>query len=330
MLPRYDKVSACLTMIVAVAFYLFFQVCKQQPALALVAPFTEDPYDAVGSFGIQLTMLMALLTLVRAFRRYQPIQALESQKLLFVRGAYTSCLSIAVTLVADIVAMLRHPSTWVGLPAGKMLVALLGGMALLTVLLGWLLHHGVLTIRSSSPPKVWTRAIGISLVSILLLAFYPEPWRQSVPGELLTICVGMVFLFVPTWAITTAISPFPGTFFEDCIDDLASLYRWLRAHVGCFVVFFTTGEKVFGLSFMRSIVNWLNPRKHPWNGIFLFGVCIALIFFFAEGITEGGGRGFGPQFLTLLAVSIGVESAGVVLGYALLAKPLGLFRYDSE
>lgn len=328
MLPRYYKVSACFTMIVAVAFYLFFfQGYKQQPALASVTPFADDPYDAVGSFGIQLTWLMALLSLVRAFRHYQPGQDLMSQELLFIRGAYASCLSVAVTLAADIVALLRHPSVWIGLPEGNLLVAQLGGMVLLTALLGWFLHRGV---PSSFSPKVWARAIGISLVNILLLAFYPEAWHQSVPGELLTICVGMVFLFVPTWAITTTICPVPDTFFEDCIDDLTSLYRWLRAHLRYFAVFFTIGEKVFGLSFMRSIVNWLNPRKHPWHGIFLFGVCIALLFFFAEGVAEGGGNGYSlQQVITLLAVSVGVESAGVVLGYALLAKPLGLFRTDS-
>src|SRR5579884_4087593 len=99
-MPRRFKVSALLTFMLAVLFYLLFQISKHNPALSQVNAFAEDPYDAVGSFGVQFALFTALLSLVRAFRPYQPNKALARQELLLGRGEYLSCLSIAVTLVA--------------------------------------------------------------------------------------------------------------------------------------------------------------------------------------------------------------------------------------
>lgn len=94
MILKQYKVNACLTVVLAVVFYLFWQICKQQPALVQVATFTEDPYDAVGSLGTQFAVFTALLSMVRAFRPYQSNSAIDSQQLLFVRGAYLTCLSV--------------------------------------------------------------------------------------------------------------------------------------------------------------------------------------------------------------------------------------------
>ena len=123
-MPKQCKVSASITFVLAVLFYLFFQASKHDLALSPVNAFADDPYDAVGSFGVQFALFTALLSLVRAFRPYQSEQTLDGQKLLLLRGEYFSCLSVAVTLVADVVAMLRHSSVWIGLPAGDMLAML--------------------------------------------------------------------------------------------------------------------------------------------------------------------------------------------------------------
>src|SRR5713101_7973555 len=186
MMPGRLKVSAIITFVLAVLFYLFFQTSKQNPALSQVNAFAEDPYDAVGSFGVQLAVFAALLSLVRAFRPYHGKKVLDGQKLLLLRGEYISCLSVAVTLAADVVAMIRYPSLWMGLAAGHVLAALLAGMALLTALVGWLIYRSTRNIIVPSPRGVWTRAILISIVGILVLALYPESWRQGIPGALFT------------------------------------------------------------------------------------------------------------------------------------------------
>jgi hypothetical protein len=96
-----------------------------------------------------------------------------------------------------------------------------------------------------------------------------------------------------------AISPSLETPGEDFIDDLISLYRWLKAHTGHFSVFLTTFEKALGSSFLRPIVNWLNPRKHAWNGILLFGICMGVVLALAEAIGEAS---LGPHRISRFAV----------------------------
>jgi hypothetical protein len=324
------KVSALLTFVLAVLFYLFFQSSKHQPALSQVNAFADDPYDAVGSFGVQLALFIALLSLLRAFRPYQADRALDSQEQLLLRGEYLLCLSVAVTLAADIVAMIRHPAIWIGQSAGYVLAALVVGMALFTALVMWLLHYATQNRRSPSTPGTWTRAIGISFVSLLILTFYPESWRQSVPGELLTVLVGAALLFVPLWAIGTAISLAPGACFEDFIDDLIAVYRWLKAHIGPLVVLCSLFEKILNWSFVHAVLDWLNPRKHTWNLIILIGIIMGMMLALGETLGEGGGPHQIGRFAMIVAIFISLECIAILLGYALLAKPLGLFRKSFE
>ncbi|HEV2659641.1 MAG TPA: hypothetical protein VGU68_03530, partial [Ktedonobacteraceae bacterium] len=283
------KVSALLTLVLAVLFYLFFQISKHQPALSQVNAFADDPYDSIGSFGVQFALFTALLSLLRAFRPYQAGSMLDHQEQLLLRGAYLSCLSVAVTLAADIVAMIRHPTTWIGQSAGYALAALVVGMVLFTALVGWQLHYATQNRRSLFVPNVWIRASGSSLISLLILALYPESWRQSVPGELLTILVGTALLFVPLWAVGTAIPTSSGAFFEDFIDDLIAVYRWLKAHIGPLVVLCSLFEKILNWSFIYAVLHWLNPRKHTWNLIILIGLIMGMLLALAETLGEGGG-----------------------------------------
>lgn len=328
-MSRQLKGIAFLTFVLAILFYLFFQASKHSPALAQVNAFADDPYDAVGSFGVQFALFAALLSLIRAFRPYQSGRALDGQELLLWRGEYFSCLSIAATLVADIVAMIRHPSVWIGESAGYVLAALVGGMVLLTALTLWLIHRSIRNKRSPTARNVWSRAIGITVVSVLILALYPESWRESVLGELFTVLFGAAFLFVPVWAIGIAISPFPGTFFEDIIDDAIAVYRWLKAHAGPFAVLCALLEKLLGWPLVRSALRWLNPRRHTWNLVLLLGLVMGALLAVAEALGEGGFQQIG-RFALVAAIFISLECAAVLLGYFLLAEPMGLFRRDSQ
>ena len=326
-MPKPYKVNAFLTLILAVLFYLFFQLCKHQPDLAHVNAFANDPYDAVGSVGTQLAVFTALLSMVRALRPYQSSSVVDGQQVLLARGAYMTCLSVAVTLGADIVAMLRYLSVWIGFPAGYILAVLVVGMALLTALVGWRIHHTVSVYMVPSSQQRWARAIGISLVSVIILAWYPVNLTQSLPGELLTVVVSVILFFAAVRAWGMALSPSMETGGEDFIDDIASIYRWFKAQAGHFSVLLTPLEKTLGSSLLRPILSWLNPRKHPWYGILLFGICLGVVLALAEAMGEGG---LGPHFAVLVTVFAGLEGAGVLLGYAFLAKPLGLFRHDSD
>ncbi|HZO71689.1 MAG TPA: hypothetical protein VFB60_05760 [Ktedonobacteraceae bacterium] len=323
------KINALFTLVLAVLFYAFFQISKHNTALSQVNPFADDPYDAVGSFGVQFALFAGLLSLVRAFRPYQSIDALKNQELLLLRGEYLLCLSVMITLAADIVALVRHPSSWIGSPAGYLLAALTGGLMFLAALGIWLIHYSAPNTGSATARNAWLRAAGVIIVSILILALYPESWRQSTHGELFTVLVGIAFLFVPLWAVGIAISPSPGTFFEDCIDDFAAMHRWLKAHAGPFVVFCNVFETIAVWSFVRPILNWINPHKHTWNFAILLGIAMGIVLVLGETLGEGGGPPQVGRLVLVTAIFISLECAGVLLGYALLAKPMGLFRETS-
>ena len=327
MMPGKLKANACITFVLAMLFYLFFQVSKHHPALSQVNAFANDPYDAVGTAGVQFAAFAALLSLVRAFRPYQPNRDVDNQQMLLVRGTYLTCLSVVVTLVADIVAMLRYPFVWIGFPAGYFLAALVGGMTLLTALVIWRIHHTASACKAPSAQLRWARAISISLVSIIILAWYPENWRQSLPGELLTVVMSMILFFAVVWAWGMVLSPSLETSGEDFSDDLASIYRWLKAHAGHFALLLAPLEKTPALPFLHPIVNWLNPRKHRWNAILLVGLYMGVVLALAEAMGEGG---LGSHFALLITIFAGLEGVAFLLGYAFLAKPLRLFRHTSE
>jgi hypothetical protein len=331
-MSRSVKVSALLTLGLAVLFFFFFDNCKHAPALSPVNAFAEDPYDSVGSFGVQLAAFFALLAVIRAFRPYPSEKIRDRQLVLFARAAYFSWLAVAVTLAADMIAMIRHPSLWLGVAAGHLLVVLLGGMILITALVFWAISRATSSLPLHSPLQRWTKASAFSLAGILLLAFYPEELRQSIAGEIITIAVGAIFLFGLVWALGTAITPSFDPPFEDVIDDLVIAYQWEKARINpSNPLFALLGvlEKLLTLPLMRSIFHWLNPRRHPWNIVILLGVFVGIALLLSELIGEGGPPQLGR--LTMIAtIFIGVEFGGVLLGYILLAKPVGLFRSDTH
>lgn len=331
-MPKSLKIAALLTFGLAVLFSLFFQISKHDPALSQVNPFGEDPYDAVGSFGVQLALFTAVLALIRAFRPYQTDTKRDSHHVLFARAVFLSCLSVAVTLLADSIAMIRHPTLWIGGAAGDVLAILLGGMVLLTALVLWSLSHACRSLPVRSPLHHWARASMLSSAGILLLALYPEELRQSIGGELLTISVGIAFLFVLVWALGTMISSSLHPSFEDVFDDLAAVYQGLKAHLKPLDTLLHVCENasatLLTLPLVRPLLQWLNPRKHPWHGTLLLGMVIGLLLLLSEMTVEGSPHSLRTLAL-VAAIFIGVESAGVLLGYALFAKLLGLFRQVS-
>ncbi len=89
----------------AIAFHLFFQASKHIPFLSSVTPFLEDPYDAVGSFGIQIAVSIGLLNLIRI---YLIIKSEAKERYLFVlKGNLFLAWTIIFTIVVDIIAIIK-------------------------------------------------------------------------------------------------------------------------------------------------------------------------------------------------------------------------------
>ena len=164
------------------------------------------------------------------------------------------------------------------------------------------------------------------------MPFIQKRLRQSIPGEILTIAVGIIFLFGLVWALGTAISPSLDPPFEDVIDDLVITYQWQKARANPsnpLLALDSMLEKLLTLSLLRSILHWLNPRRHPWNIVILLGVLMGIALLLADLIGEGGPPHLGRLAL-VATIFISVEFGGVLVGYALLAKPIGLFRQEAH
>lgn len=325
-MPRQMKANACLIFALAGVFYLFWQVCKQQPALAHVNAFANDPYDAVGSFSTQFALFSALLVLLCAFRPYQALVTIDEQQQRLTHVGYITCVSIAITLIIDGIALLRFPSVWIGLSAGYLLVAFLGGMVLLTVLVAWRIHvsSGRYLHRVPLTRRLWMSAVAFSLLLIIVFGWYPEYFTTFFLGELVTILLSVFLFFASVRVWNGIISPIPDNPAVDTLDDLGSFYSWLKAHAGPFSVILSAAEKVLKSTLLRPIVNWLNPRSYPWNGVLLVGMIMGMILALAEAMGEGG---FISIRIAVLFASI--ECCGVLIGYVFMAKPLGLFRHKS-
>jgi hypothetical protein len=325
-MPTKAKVSAWLGVGLALLFYLFFQVSKQQPELASVNAFANDPYDAVGSFAVQFALFVAVISLIRALRRYSPSVAIEPQKRLLARGLVLTWLTVAITLVADTVAMLRHLSLWSGQLSGYVLLGLLGAMALMAALVAWRVSAWSRTLSPAPRQMPPIPALAIFAASVVILALYPESFRNTTHGALLTVVVGTILLFLPLWALGLTFSPSPGSHYADIIDDLASMYRYLQRRSMRFAQVSNLIERVISWPPLPLFIRWLNPRRHRWNAPILAGLVLGTLLVLGEFLGEGGGPHHIGRLAFVVAVFVSLELFAVLLGYALLARPLGLFR----
>jgi len=286
------RVNALITLALAILFYLFFMTSKHNPSLSPVNAFAEDPYDAVGSFGVHAAVLLGMLSIIRAFRPYRANAPSDEQKLLLGRTQMLAVLAVAVTLTSDVVAMARYLSLWINSPDGHLLAALLGGLASLTLLAGVLVHRSLQGITLQVRPIVWKRAVMVSSAAIVILAIYPTKVTESTPGALLTVIVGALLLFAPMWALGIALVPYQT---EGQLQGAMNRFRWLRQY------------------------------KYQVMLVILLGVLLGLFLVLGES-TEGGAAPHLTGLAFIALVYIGLETSAILIGYGFLRKPLGLFR----
>ncbi len=292
-MPPKFKINALLASLLAVLFYFFFMHTKHDAALSAVNAFAEDPYDAVGSFGIQAAFFCGVVCLIRAFRPQSSEGGSLERKVFVMRAQMAAVLSVGVTLASDAVGAARHTSLWLGSAAGNRLVFLLGGMAILTVMIGILVHRAAREMTLSNVANDWKKATIVSLVAVVALALYPENLRRHFLGELLTIIAGATILFVSIWAWATVLIP----------------YRTVkRQNAGA------------------APVSW--AHKYQWFIVATAGILVGL-FLVAGEASEGTGI---PRAKLALVVSVylGLEIAGVLIGYSFLGEPLGLFHKNAR
>ena len=205
-MPQVLKRNAVIVFALGFLFYWSFMFAKHDPALRDVIPFGDDPYDAVGSFGVIVGMLIALLSLVRAFRPYRETTS-ATQRTYLIRSQEAVVLVVFMTLASDVVAMARHPSMWVGASSRNKLIALIAGMAVVTVAVQFLIRASREKL-SEHGAKDWIAAAGATLLALVVLAAYPEQLIHVTATHLLKVVAGAIVLFAPMRPLLNALVPY--------------------------------------------------------------------------------------------------------------------------
>jgi hypothetical protein len=286
-------INAFLSLGLAGFFYLFFMTTKHDAALSPIIPFALDPYDAIGSFAVETAVFLALLSVVRTIRLAR-LERPDVMSVVFLARTHMGVvLAVLLTLVGDAIAMLRHWSSWTGRPATMELVLWLVGMMILGSLVGISVSFAARTISVPDKPWEWKRASLGAVAMIAILAFYPEQLIHNNVGELFTVVVGALLLFVPLWAWGKALLPSPEPRPAKKRENSQVRSRLVQGMV-----------------------------------VILLSIGVGLVLVLGES-TESGGGGRGIQVfhaLHVIGVYVGLEVAAVLIGYGLLKNHLGLFR----
>jgi hypothetical protein len=290
-----------------------------------VNPFAEDPYDAVGSFGVQLGFACSILAVLRAFLTDLRTESLYNRYTYTIRAMAVSQLAIIVTMLGDFVALARYSSMWNHSFEGTVLISFTAGMFLFA--LGFCLYLIRLAKRRDvcSKSPLHPRQTVLVLIGLSLLVMYPGGWRDGAAGGIFTAMVGMVFLFYSVALLSKAMFPCPDIPEKDLIDDLAGIYLILKPRSGYLGRIISSIEEGAGSSTLRRMVDLFNPRKQEWNFLALIAIPLGSILALVEIFGEGFPGGIGHALLIAI-VYVVLESAGVFLGYALLRRFLGLIR----
>ncbi len=138
---------------IALAFFAFFQLPKLMPALADTYPWAIDPYDAVGSFGFQIAVFIGLLSLLRTVRHLGE-QAIPLEQVRFiVRGDELALLAVALSLLADVLALDKVSFGFVQTEAGRVMVFGLATLLLASVLASVLVARVVFALHAAGAER---------------------------------------------------------------------------------------------------------------------------------------------------------------------------------
>ncbi len=169
-------IDVILTMIAALVFCAFFRFTKFR-VISAVSPFAEDPVDTIGSIAIQVAFLVGVITLARGVRCYETGEFPAHKLRLIARGSAVVLASIAMTLVADTITEIQHPS-WELSVWGKVLVVGLASVAGVTlvaaIIFVWLLR----TIQRIEPPAMSTSAASRAPIHPLVEA-WDDLWSPA-------------------------------------------------------------------------------------------------------------------------------------------------------
>lgn len=287
------KLTAVAVLMLAATFSWFFMFAKHDPSLAPIVPFGDDPWDAIGSYCYIATFLIAGLVLFRTLRLGARHGATGASSLYLARAQMALPAGILITVAANSLAMARHSAQWLGKPESRLLVLLLGSLAAFALLVAVMIRRSASNLSGAPQPGAMRRTLVTFVVSILILCFFPESIIQSVPLHFLAIVLGFVLIAAPQAGIVVALLP----------DADSTLPNEPRA-----------------IAQMRPALGWMLAG--------LSGAAMGALLVAAEFIESHSGNAPMSRIALVAALFIGSGTALLLVAYAFLRKPLGLFPLE--
>lgn len=285
-----QKINASLVCGLFLLFSYAFFLLKHDPAFRDIIPFGEDPYDAMGSLAFIAGGLLAATCLVRILLPGFVGRSGAGVYVARTEAAISVC--VLMTVSADVVAMLRHPSQWRGSPGETALLMILG--TLLAASIGVLI---VIRPRDPSPNfGRWIAPCIAFIAAILCLWLYPESVIHNTVAHIITCDIADVLLIAPVAFFVLALFPNKAT---QTTRVAGSSHR-------------------FGHHFGSA------PR---WTVVTLLGLLIGLVAFLTE-IRESAGSLPIARLAFVGSVYAYLGLSGLLIAYAFLRKPLGFLIID--
>jgi hypothetical protein len=312
----------------ALLFYVFFSATKHVHQFAIINPFAEDPYDAVGSFAVQIALFLALLSCLRSLLAGHPETNSRDQFDLVSRGNLLAFSAIALTLAADVVALARHTSSWSQSRNGLFLAAatfIFLTLSLYELARGWTVFR---SLNPSSNPHHATAILLCIAASTVCLAVYPERWRTGIIGVLGTAILGMLLIFLQLGVISSTILRRANEPAHDLVDDVVALCESIKRQLPRLAPVYNAFDRIQRSPMPAWIAGWINPRRFRWRLCILSGAILGLLTIMMEFVTEQ--MPDARRALLLITIFVTIEAIGVTLAYALFGKPLSLFRDDRK
>jgi hypothetical protein len=331
MLLKNIKLNTFSVFLFSIVFIRLFFYFKHDPHLSEVNVFNVDPYDAFGSIAVQITFVAAFFSILRlSIANHTDIQQ-DYRLIMILRGNMVSLLSILVTMIADIIALVRYLGLWINSSSGIILLVMIISFTLMTVILiFWTLKLNIakrIRIRYNvfSLKNLWSAA------GFMVIAFYPVPgpFTKSILWAIFTAYLGMAIQIIIVRNLAFLILPPEDNSGSDLISVLNAFYSGVKSRITFLKPFFAFIEKGLKRRKAKTLIDWLNPRKHRWNLVILIIVFSGSALAFFEGSGEGW-IGFTKKSLLLYSVYLGGETAIVLLFYGLFGSYLGMVNREKS
>ncbi|MGC1460133.1 MAG: hypothetical protein WA825_17790 [Steroidobacteraceae bacterium] len=280
------RLLSLLTLLLAGLFWFSFDHLKHSPALSSLIPFANDPYDSIGSFAAILAIPLAVLATVRAFRS-SGFVPMTGGSIRVARAQMAVVLAVSTAVAADLIAMARHPSMWLGKSGTNELIAYLAGMMVVATGVGIAVHWCARRVPPARAVSSWRRPTAAVTLFIAALALFPELVIKTLPGEVLALATGILLLFMVMAAFLVAL--IPGDARSNATSAVGASHRW-----------------------------W------PWVATIATGLAIGACLVWMESHEEGG---IAPgKLLVVAGLFLFAGALGLGTAYAFLKRPLGLFE----